>query len=289
MHETPDDLQQLQQLLDTSYAAAGPHLHEVITPERRLTAEQLAATLTGMRLLVLATATKDGRPIAGPVDSIFYRGSFYFGSSPESVRFKHIAARPWVSATHLPGEELSVTVHGRAASVDLKSATRPVSGTPSSTCTSPCTASPGRPSWTPARSTPASTPIACSRSRCHRPRAGAGARGRRSASPPGPTSGRGSRSRCRRRRPPGRTRRRGPGARRARACPRCRSVPVAGDGHASRTNQHSRGFGRRRQLEACCAARARPSGTSRWRRSRCRRGCRRTTGARVPPSGGAIR
>ncbi len=122
MHETPDDLQQLQQLLDTSYAAAGPHLHEVITPERRLTAEQLAATLTGMRLLVLATATKDGRPIAGPVDSIFYRGSFYFGSSPESVRFKHIAARPWVSATHLPGEELSVTVHGRAASVDLKSA-----------------------------------------------------------------------------------------------------------------------------------------------------------------------
>ncbi|MEA2705135.1 MAG: hypothetical protein QOD63_3080 [Actinomycetota bacterium] len=121
MHETPDDLRQLQQLLDASYESAGPHLHEVITPERRLTAEQVAATLTGMRLLVLATATKDGRPIAGPVDSIFYRGSFYFGSSPESVRFKHIAKRPWVSATHLPGEELSVTVHGRATAVDVKS------------------------------------------------------------------------------------------------------------------------------------------------------------------------
>ncbi|MFN2503174.1 MAG: pyridoxamine 5'-phosphate oxidase family protein, partial [Acidimicrobiales bacterium] len=59
-------------------------------------------------------------PVAGPVDGIFYRGRFYFGSSPESVRFKHIAARPWVSATHLPGEELSVTVHGRATVVDLK-------------------------------------------------------------------------------------------------------------------------------------------------------------------------
>jgi nitroimidazol reductase NimA-like FMN-containing flavoprotein (pyridoxamine 5'-phosphate oxidase superfamily) len=121
MHETPEDLAELQRLLDSSYAAAGPHLREVITPERRLTAGQLAGMLTGMRLLVLATATGDGRPIAGPVDSIFHRGRFYFGSSPESVRFRHIAKRPWVSATHLPGEELSVTVHGRAAPVDIKS------------------------------------------------------------------------------------------------------------------------------------------------------------------------
>jgi hypothetical protein len=29
-------------------------------------------------------------------------------------------SRPEVSATHLPGEELSVTVHGRAATVDIK-------------------------------------------------------------------------------------------------------------------------------------------------------------------------
>ena len=74
-----------------------------------------------MRLLVLATVTGDGRPINGPVDGIFDRGDFYFGSSPESVRFRHIARRPWVSATHLPGEPLSVTVHGRAELADLKS------------------------------------------------------------------------------------------------------------------------------------------------------------------------
>ncbi|HVF31551.1 MAG TPA: pyridoxamine 5'-phosphate oxidase family protein [Acidimicrobiales bacterium] len=121
MRETSEDLQELQRLLDASYDAAGPHLREVITPDRRLDAEQVAETLTGMRLLVLATATRDGRPIAGPVDGIFYRGCFYFGSSPESVRFRHIAERPWVSATHLPGEELSVTVHGRAAAIDIKS------------------------------------------------------------------------------------------------------------------------------------------------------------------------
>ena len=121
MEETRRDLEELQRVLDDSYERAGPHLREVITPERRLGAGPLAAVLTGMRLLVLATVTKDGRPICGPVDGIFYRGRFYFGSSPHSVRFKHIAERPSVSATHLPGEELSVTVHGRARVVDLSS------------------------------------------------------------------------------------------------------------------------------------------------------------------------
>jgi nitroimidazol reductase NimA-like FMN-containing flavoprotein (pyridoxamine 5'-phosphate oxidase superfamily) len=119
VHETPADLAALQELLDASAAAAGEHLRRVITDERRLTAEQVAQRLTGMRLLALATATADGRPIVGPVDGIFYRGSFHFGSSPDSVRFRHIRARPAVSATHLPGEELAVTVHGRAAQIDI--------------------------------------------------------------------------------------------------------------------------------------------------------------------------
>ena len=121
MHETPDDLAVLQELLDRSYEAAGPHLHRIITPERRLTAEQVAERLTGMSLLTLATVTADGRPIVGPVDGIFYRGAFHFGSAPDSVRFRHIAKRPQVSATHLPGEELAVTVHGCAVLVDVNS------------------------------------------------------------------------------------------------------------------------------------------------------------------------
>ena len=74
-----------------------------------------------MCLLVLATVTRDCRPLAGPVDGIFYRGAFHFGSSPESVRLRHIAQRPQVSATHLPGEELAVTVHGRAVPIDVTS------------------------------------------------------------------------------------------------------------------------------------------------------------------------
>jgi nitroimidazol reductase NimA-like FMN-containing flavoprotein (pyridoxamine 5'-phosphate oxidase superfamily) len=119
MNETNEDLHQLQRLLDASYQAGGHHLKNVIGPERRLDAAQLSSTLTGMRLLVLATTTSDGRPIAGPVDGVFFRGCFHFGSAPDSVRFRHLRQRPAVSATHLPGEELSVTVHGTAEELDL--------------------------------------------------------------------------------------------------------------------------------------------------------------------------
>jgi hypothetical protein len=121
MHETPEDIRELQALLDRSFEAAGTHLLSIITPERRVPASELAQRLTGMRLLVLATATADGRPIAGPVDGIFYRGAFHFGSSEDSVRFRHIRARPHVSATHIPGEEFAVTVHGRAVPIDIRS------------------------------------------------------------------------------------------------------------------------------------------------------------------------
>jgi hypothetical protein len=120
MQETPDDLARLQDLLDASYASGGAHLLRIHTPERRLDAKGVADRLTGMCLLSLATVTADGRPMVGPVDGVFLRAAFHFGSAPDSMRFRHIAARPQVSATHLPGEELGVTVHGRAVPVDIK-------------------------------------------------------------------------------------------------------------------------------------------------------------------------
>jgi nitroimidazol reductase NimA-like FMN-containing flavoprotein (pyridoxamine 5'-phosphate oxidase superfamily) len=119
VNETAGDLVALQELLDRSYAAAGAHLQRIHTPERRLTAAQVAERLTGMRLLALATVSSDGRPFVGPVDGIFHRGAFHFGSAPDSLRFRHIRRRPQVSATHLPGEELAITVHGRAVMVDV--------------------------------------------------------------------------------------------------------------------------------------------------------------------------
>jgi len=114
MLETPEEMQGLQQLLDESAAQAGPHMREIITDDHRLSAEQLSQRLQGMCLLVVATVTSDGRPLVGPVDAYLLHGSFCFSSSRDSVRMRHLAARPAVSATHLPGEELAVTVHGRA-------------------------------------------------------------------------------------------------------------------------------------------------------------------------------
>jgi Pyridoxamine 5'-phosphate oxidase len=119
MLETPQDLERLQELLDRSAAAAGSHLRDIIIDERRLSAEQVCRQLRGMRLLVVATVTADGRPLAGPVDGYLLHGSFYFGSGRDSVRMRHLAARPAVSATYLAGEELAVTVHGQAELFDV--------------------------------------------------------------------------------------------------------------------------------------------------------------------------
>lgn len=120
MHEGPDDIAAMQRTLDESYRRAGRHLRDIHAAGRRPDAGQVASRLAGMCLLSLATTTGDGRPLTGPVDGIFYRGAFHFGSSPDSLRFRHIHRRPWVSATHLPGEEFAVTVHGTARLVDVR-------------------------------------------------------------------------------------------------------------------------------------------------------------------------
>ena len=120
MLETAGEIRELQDLLDRSAASAGSHLRGIITDERRLSAEQLCSRLQGMVLLVVATTTTDGRPLCGPVDGYFLHGSFWFSSGRDSVRMRHLRRRPAVSATHLPGEQLAVTVHGRAELLELK-------------------------------------------------------------------------------------------------------------------------------------------------------------------------
>jgi general stress protein 26 len=114
VHETPEELTDLQHLLDDSARTAGSHLLSIITPERRLSAVELSRAMHGMRLLALATVTADGRPLIGPVDGYLIHGAWYFSSARDSVRMRHLASRPAVSATHLPREEFAVTVHGQA-------------------------------------------------------------------------------------------------------------------------------------------------------------------------------
>lgn len=122
MYETFDDVTRLQALLDESHASMGQHMRSILTSNSRLSATGLIAELQGMKLLALATVNAHGEPRVGPVDGHFYRGTFWFGSAPDSVRFQHIRRRPAVSATHLDGERFAVTVHGEAQLVDTSDA-----------------------------------------------------------------------------------------------------------------------------------------------------------------------
>ena len=128
MHETPEDLAALQDLLDRSYAQAGPHLLRIITPERRLSAEQVAERLTGCG----CWRSRPSRPTGGRSSGRSTASSSAARSTSARRRTpcasRHIGARPQVSATHLPGEELAVTVHGRAVPVDVAPRRAPASG-----------------------------------------------------------------------------------------------------------------------------------------------------------------
>lgn len=118
MRETPDDLRRLQGWLDDTYARAGGHLAAIHTDATRLTAEALAARLTGMRVLVVATVSRGGRPFTAPVDAFLVGGRFHFGTSAEALRTRHLGVNDAVSATYVEGEGLVVTVHGRAVAAD---------------------------------------------------------------------------------------------------------------------------------------------------------------------------
>ena len=119
MEERAEDLAALQALLDHSYADAGEHLRVIHTTDARLDAAGLVAVYTGMQVLVVATVSADGRPFTGPVDSFLFRGRFYFGTDRGAVRAGHLERNPAVSATHVRGEGLVVTVHGRVRPLDL--------------------------------------------------------------------------------------------------------------------------------------------------------------------------
>ncbi len=116
MHETNEDLTELQRLLDESYATAGEHLRSIFTDQRRSQATDLSAALTGVFVINLATVTARCEPLVAPVDGLFYRGRLWFGLPPGSQRARHLHARPQVSATYVNGESCLI-VHGVAQAV----------------------------------------------------------------------------------------------------------------------------------------------------------------------------
>jgi nitroimidazol reductase NimA-like FMN-containing flavoprotein (pyridoxamine 5'-phosphate oxidase superfamily) len=118
MHEPAEDMVRLQQQLDQSFESAGAHLKSIQSPDLRLSAEEVADTLTGICILNLATVSAEGAPFVTPVDGWFLRGTFWFSTSEEALKIRHIRQNPRVSAAYTVGESLSVLVHGVAHEVD---------------------------------------------------------------------------------------------------------------------------------------------------------------------------
>jgi hypothetical protein len=113
MLETPDEIATLQQLLDASRASATAHLRNIIDDDRALTARDLVALLTGMRVLSVATVTSGGEPRISALDGHFLHATWTFSTDGSSAKARHMRARPAVSVAHIDGEELALFSHGR--------------------------------------------------------------------------------------------------------------------------------------------------------------------------------
>jgi general stress protein 26 len=112
MFETPDELDRLQSLLDASHARATDHLRGIINDDRTLTARDVAALLTGMKVISAATVTARGEPRISAMDGHFLHGTWTFSTSRTSAKARHLAQRPAVSIAHVDGEALAVFSHG---------------------------------------------------------------------------------------------------------------------------------------------------------------------------------
>jgi pyridoxine/pyridoxamine 5'-phosphate oxidase len=114
VHESPAEIAALQELLDASFARASEHLTSIMAPQRRLSAEQLVADLTGIAVLNVATVTARGEPRISAVDGHFLHGRWHFTTDAASPKARQLAARPALSVSYTPRDGYGVFCHGRA-------------------------------------------------------------------------------------------------------------------------------------------------------------------------------
>ena len=114
MLETESEVAALQELLDRSHAGATDHLQAIIHDDRRLTAADLVALLTGMKVLSVATVTAGGEPRISALDGHFLHATWSFSTSGTAAKARQLAARPQASVAHIDGEEMALFSHGRA-------------------------------------------------------------------------------------------------------------------------------------------------------------------------------
>ncbi|WP_049557356.1 pyridoxamine 5'-phosphate oxidase family protein [Nonomuraea sp. SBT364] len=111
MRETPEELKELQTLLDASLSRSTSHLRSIVSANT-LTADQVTRILTGMCTLALSTVTAKGEPRISGADGHFLHGKWHFGTARSAAKARHLAARPAISVAHMRGEDLGVFTHG---------------------------------------------------------------------------------------------------------------------------------------------------------------------------------
>ena len=112
MFESEAEIAEMQRLFDDTLRRANPHMLSIVTPERRLSARQVAAFLQGTRHVALATVTAKGEPRVSPIDCLFIHGRFTMGTGGEAARLRHLRANPACSATYVEGDRVAVVVNG---------------------------------------------------------------------------------------------------------------------------------------------------------------------------------
>jgi hypothetical protein len=118
MHETPEELAALQELIDTSFTGASAHLRGIMEPRRRLSAARIAADVPSPAVLNVATVTRRGEPRISALDGHFLHGRWHFTTAGDSPKAVHLRARPAVSASYTPRDGYGIFCHGRALLLD---------------------------------------------------------------------------------------------------------------------------------------------------------------------------
>lgn len=112
MFETEAELAELQAMFDAHLAHANPHMHSIVTPERRPSARQVARYLTGTKHVAFATVTSKGEPRVSPLDMLFIHGRFTLSTGGGTTKVQHLRANPACSAVHVDGDRIAVVANG---------------------------------------------------------------------------------------------------------------------------------------------------------------------------------
>jgi len=163
VRETPQEIAELQRMFDAHLARANPQMTAIVTPKRRLTAQQVVRHLDGKRFVAFATVTPKGQPRVSPLDTLFLHGRFTLSTDVTATRIAHLRANAACSALYLEADRIAVVANGgspASTSTTTRSTPRgrPITArTPTAGATSSSSGSP-RSRCGPTPSTPRSSP-----------------------------------------------------------------------------------------------------------------------------------